>query len=339
MKKSFYGILALIISLSLCLPLASCGKRMKKYTSTYFDYFDTYATATLFASSDEEYKMLDGIFKSELEKYHQLLDIYSQYENIVNLYTVNASAGGEAVEVSDELFDFISQAVDTHKMTNGYTSISIGAITSVWKQALNTNTLPDEDILKESAKHIDISHIILDSTNKTVTLTDSKMSLDAGALGKGYAADKIGNALRDAGCESFLLDLGGNLKAHGNKPDGSPWLGGIRDPNELEGSLDLSINISDRALSTSGSYHRGFELDGTVYHHIISPYTLRPENIFSSVSVICRDSYVSDALSTALFSMSLEDGQMLIASIENAEAVWIFADGKIVTTDGITPTT
>lgn len=335
MKKFFHSIIALIISLSLCLPLASCANRQKKYTSTCFNCFDTYATVTLYADSEEKYKMLDGIFKSELEKYHRLLDIYNQYENVVNLCTVNASAGREAVDVSDELFDFISQAVHTQKMTNGYTSISIGAVTSVWKQALNTHTLPDKDVLTEAARHIDISHIILDSANKTVTLTDSKMSLDAGALGKGYAADKIGNALRDAGCESFLLDLGGNLKAHGNKPDGSPWFGGIRDPNELEGSLDLSINISDRALSTSGSYHRGFELDGTVYHHIISPYTLAPENTFSSVSVICRDAYAADALSTALFSMSLEDGQMLISSLENTEAVWIFANGECVTTDGI----
>lgn len=336
MKKNFYRILALIISLTLCLPFSSCAKRLKKYTSTYFEHFDTYATLTLFASSSEEYKTLDSIFKSELEKYHQLLDIYNQYENVVNLYTVNASAGTEAVAVSDELFDFISQAVYTHKMTNGYTSISIGAVTSVWKQALNTHTLPDEDILTEAAKHIDISCIILDATNKTVALTDSKMRLDAGALGKGYAADKIFNALRNAGCESFLLDLGGNLKAHGNKPDGTPWLGGIRDPNELEGSLDISINISDRALSTSGSYHRGFELDGVVYHHIISPYTLRPENIFSSVSVICRDAYAADALSTALFSMSLEDGQLLISTLEYTEAVWILANGECVTTEGIT---
>ena len=88
------------------------------------------------------------------------------------------------------------------------------------------------------------------------------------------------------------------------------------------------ISIEDKAVVTSGGYQRFFEENGKKYHHIIDPNTLFPSENFLSVSVLCESSAIADALSTALFSMTLQEGKALINSLENIEAMWVLPDGK-----------
>ena len=334
MKKICRAVAAVLLC-AVCLSICSCSSgTKKKYTTTYFDYFDTFATITVYANSQKDFEVWDNILKSELEKYHQLLDIYNEYEGVVNLCTLNKDAGQGAVRVGDELFDFLIFAKEAYTLTGGYTSVALGSVTSLWKQAIADKTPPTPEALEEAAKHTDISSVLLDDIVRSVYITDKDMRLDAGALGKGYVAEVICERLVNAGCENFLLDLGGNLSAFGEKPDGTVWYGGIQDPDG-DGELSLSLNISGLTLSTSGSYNRNFSFHGLIYHHIINPQTLYPENTYSSVSVLCPSGANADALSTALFSMSFEDGMALANTLERTEVIWIFADGSIKSTDGI----
>ncbi len=327
-------ILAFALSLFACLPLSACSGSKKRHTETYFDYLDTFCTLTVY-SSGKDFERYSEIFSSELEKYHKMLDAYNTYEGVINLCALNKSAGGEPTAVSDELFDFLEKSVSLYELTDGYTSITMGAVTSVWKQAIENKTLPDESELNEAAKHTDISALALDTQSKSVRIADENARLDAGALAKGYVSDKLREALIDAGCDSFLIDLGGNLSAHGEKSDGSAFTGAIKDPL-TDGTLTQALTLTDRTLSTSGSYNRGFDKDGKRYHHIIDPYTYAPQNIYVSVSVLCPDGMTADALSTALFSMSYEQASALAEALENTEIIWIFADGSVKSTSGIT---
>ena len=332
-SKTLTKALALLLSLCLCIPLTSCIGQVKKQSETYFDYLDTFCTITVYCKS-KSFERYTEIFTSELERYHRLLDVYNSYDGVINLHTLNQNAGGEDIEVSNELFEFLQKAKEMHFLTNGYTSVSLGAVTSIWKDAIKNNTVPSNEALLEAAEHTDISLLVLDEQRKTVRLTDGQARLDAGAFAKGYVSDKISTALTEAGCESFLLNLGGNIYAHGVKTDGSQFIGAIENPL-TQGTVSI-ITLNDRILSTSGSYNRGFDKDGIRYHHIIDPYTQKPQNTFVSVSVLCRSGIMADALSTALFSMSYEDGASLIDSLDGAEALWIFADGTIKNTQGIT---
>ena len=227
-----------------------------------------------------------------------------------------------------------------HELTCGYTSVTLGALTRLWKDAIKSESVPSEDVLIEAARHTSIDDLILDEDGSTVRFADEKLKLDAGALGKGYAADRIADTLALEGCtDAFLLNLGGTLAAKGEKPDGTPWLAGIQAPDggELDG---VCVNLSSAvfeimALSTSGSYHRGFLQDGIIYHHIVNPYTNKPENIYSSVSVTCPSAMQADALSTALFSMPLDEGQALIALHAGKEAVWQLSSGEVVRSNGL----
>ena len=124
-----------------------------------------------------------------------------------------------------------------------------------------------------------------------------------------------------------MLDIGGNLRIVGHKPDGSCWSTGVRNPFDTDENA-IILNIADISCVTSGDYERYFTVNGKRYHHIIDKDTLMPSEYFSSITVIAEDSGLADALSTALFSMSYEEGLSLLESLDSeAEAFWIEKDG------------
>lgn len=329
MKKYIIVISACLLAAALGFSMLSFFQKKEKYTSTYYEYFDTVSTLTVYTSSREHFEVCDTIFKTELEKYHCLLDMYREYDDVTNICTLNAMSGGTAV-VSAELFAFLEASIEMYERTEGYTSLALGAVTELWKQAITDKSLPDRQALDEAVKHTNIDDIVLEGLDKTVELKDSELKLDAGALGKGYVSDIIRDALLEAGCESFLIDLGGTLTGFGQKSNSEDWYGGIHGTDDA----DISVDISGVSMSTSGSYYRGFELDGTRYHHIIDPVTAYPKNTYVSVSVICRSAFEADALSTAMFSMSTDSGRALEASLEYGGVLWLYENGCVEYTEG-----
>lgn len=332
--------IALVLSL-LLLALTGCAPKQKKFQTTWFEWFDTFSTLTAYANSQEEFDLYSELCASYLEDYHKLLDIYHEYDGIQNLKTINDRAG-ETVTIDERLGDFLQFGKDVDQLTNHTVNIGMGSVTALWHDARMLATedpdsaaLPNVDSLSEARAHTDLNSLTISEDKTTVCLTDERMSLDAGALGKGYVGRLISEALSEAGCSSFLLNLGGNTVAWGEKPDGSSWLVGIESPSK-EITFDNSIRLKNSALVTSGSYQRYFTVDGVRYHHIIDPATGYPENRFLSVSVLCPDSALADALSTALFCMSEEDGTALLSKVKGTEALWILPNGTIHTTDGWT---
>ena len=332
MKKIVFRIIILLLTLTLALPFSSCSNK-KIHTDTYYGYFDSFATLTVHGASKKDYEVYHSIFTAEIDKYHRLLDPYNEYADTVNLCTLNHYAAKEPVTVSTDMLDFLEHAISLYNMTNGYTSIALGALTSVWKDAIENKTVPAQADLEGASLHTDISSIELDFLLRTVYFNDKELLLDAGALAKGYAAKQLYAALVEAGCESFLVNIGGTVCGFGEKGVGKSWHSGIQSPTD-NSDMGISINVSGKAISTSGSYYRSFESEGVIYHHIIDPVTLFPKNTFTSVSVICSSASVADAMSTALFSLTLDEG-MALAEQHDLEVVWILADGTVRTTSGI----
>ncbi len=332
-------ILAGILCLALFLPFVSGCERRTKYTDSGFEWFDTFYTFTAFAHCEEAFESYANTVFDLLGEYHRLLDIYHTYDGLTNLKSVNDQAGNGSLPIDPRLGDFLAYAKEIHTLTNGYTNIAMGSVLSLWHEArMNADengigVPPNEASLLEALKHTNIEDLVLSEDHTTVSLTDPQLSLDAGALGKGYVAERIANALVDMGCDSFLLNLGGNTVAYGEKTKKEPWRVGLETP---EGYADFSgtLTLSGEALVTSGSYQRYFSWEGKTYHHIIHPQTGYPEDRYVSVSVLAKDSALADALSTALFSMPLEEGQALIESLPDTEAVWLLSDGNRVNSSG-----
>ena len=163
------------------------------------------------------------------------------------------------------------------------------------------------------------------------------MRLDVGAIGKGYATEQAAQLLISRGVTSYVLNFGGNIRAIGEKVTGNGWTTGITNPDKTSSeSFVCRVLIKDISLVTSGDYERYYYVNGEKYHHIIDKDTNMPAKHFTSVSVFTKDSARADALSTALFCMTYEEGLALIRSIGNVDVIWVTADGTVKMTDGIT---
>ena len=345
MKRSFKkaAVLAVILSLLLILT-CSCSKITKLIYSnqevhsiTFAPYFDTVGQLYSYALDKEDaFNENASSVNALLERWHRMLDIYNEYEGMNNLCTVNRNAGGDPVKVDPDLIDFVLYAKDMCELTNGEMDISLGAVLRLWHDAgtAETTYVPSDADLAEAAKHVGFDKVEINKEQSTIRLTDSSASLDAGALGKGYASERAAELLSSKGISSYAINLGGNIRLLGAKGDGTPYIIGIRDPQNPVESV-ITLNLTDCACVTSGDYERYFTVGGVPYGHIIDKDTLRPAGYCSSVSVICKDAALADALSTALFCMSFEEGLALVSSLEDVNAIWLWLDGTINFTMGI----
>jgi len=335
--------------LTLCLLgtlLPSCGRndhQLNKYSAYSFDWFDTATTITGYAESQEAFDAVADGALALLGEYHRLYDVYHRYDGMENLCTVNDVADGahRTVRVDRRIIDLLLYAREIHDKTNGMTNVAMGSVLKLWHDYRTVGmddpagaSLPPMDRLTEAAQHVDVTKMVIDEEACTVTLTDPGMRLDVGAIAKGYATEQVAKWLEEQGVSGWLLNVGGNVRAIGNKPDGSPWTVGLEHPDDDAEDYLAYLQLTNEALVTSGSYQRYYVVDGKRYHHIIHPDTLMPAEGYLSVSVVCAASGKRDALSTAQYCMPLSEGKALVASLEGVEASWMTADGTHTVSDG-----
>ena len=342
------ALLAAVLSLSL---LVGCKpkKELTRYTTIFYDVFDTVTQVIAYCESEEEFNTQMQALHQDLIAYNQLYDIYNDYDGVVNVKTINENAGKAPVQVDDRILSMLELARQMYDLTGGKINIAMGSVLGIWhdyreaaeKDASEAdNTLPTQEELETAAQHCDINDLVIDEDAKTVYLSDPEMSLDVGSVGKGYAVEMVCRAAEARGLTSALVSVGGNLRAIGTKPDGSQWTGGVENPwnaSEVyttDSLFGAAINMSDMALVTSGDYQRYFVVDGKRYHHLIDPDTLWPAAYFNSVTVLCPDSGMADCLTTGLFCMPLEEGQKLVESLDGVEAMWCTPDQQAVASSG-----
>ncbi len=332
MKKIFCACIAVLF---VCIIFSSCGTE-KKYTEYSFDYFDTVTTVTGYAKSKAEFDEVVSLIMDELGTYHKLYDIYNEYDGINNLATVNKLTNGEhrKVKVDGRIIDLLEFSLEMHRLTEGRTNVAMGSVLSIWHRYREEGKeVPSEALLREAAEHCDIKDIVIDREKTEVYLTDPEMTLDVGAVAKGYATEKTAKLLEDAGYTGYVLNVGGNVRCIGSQADSSAWTVGVENPREGEPYV-VTLALENQSVVTSGDYQRYYTVDGVRYHHIIDPDTLYPSERFASVSVLSNDSGVADALSTALFSMDVEDGMALVTSTPNTYAMWVKPDGTVTYSSG-----
>ena len=328
---------------------AAAQEGPQRYSTIFYDAFDTVTQVIAYCDSEEEFTRQMDALHADLLEYHQLYDIYNDYDGVTNIKTINDNAGKAPVQVDDKILGMLELAQQMYDTTDGKLNIAMGSVLRIWhdyREAAGQtesdadNKLPSQEELDAAAQHCDINNLVIDEETKTVYLTDPEMSLDVGSVGKGYAVEMVAQAAQARGLTSALISVGGNLRAIGVKPDGSQWSGGVENPwnaSEVytsDSSYVAAVNMSNKALVTSGDYQRYFVVDGVRYHHLIDPDTLWPATYFNGVSVLADDSGVADCLTTGLFCMPLEEGQKIVESLDGVEALWCTTDGQVVTSSG-----
>lgn len=330
-------LLALLLLCGCTAAPAKTGETAsKRYEATFLTLFDTVTTIVGYAETEADFTAAAQAIHDDLLEYHQLYDIYNEYEGMNNLKTVNDHAGEAPVSVDRKIIDLLLFSKDLYTRTGGKVNIAMGSVLSLWHDARELGVqypdeaaLPDRDALERAAAHTDINSIQIDEEKGTVFFSDPEVRLDVGAIAKGYAVQQVcGSA--PAG---LLISVGGNVCATGPKPEtGQPWVVGIQNPDAPEEYLH-TIYVEDFSVVTSGDYQRYFTVDGVAYHHIIDPDTLFPADYWRSVTILCPDSGLADALSTALFTLPQQEGQALLDAF-GAQAMWVRPDGSILYSPG-----
>lgn len=240
-------------------------------------------------------------------------------------------ASGASVQVARETADCISQALEYAKESNGLFDITIGAVSSLWDFV--NGVKPEDAAIAKAVAHVDYRTVSVEGTS--ITLADPEAMIDLGGIAKGYIADDIVAMLREGGCQSASISLGGNVYVIGKSFDGDAWNVGVQDPNGSANSTIASIEAQDISVVTSGLYEREFEKDGQVYYHILDPKTGYPAKTdLESSSITCSSSTTADAYSTILFLMGHDAAMQFVEGDSRFECVLVNSEGVASKSEG-----
>ena len=257
-------------------------------------------------------------------------DRFSRTKEGSDIWNIN-QAHGAPVEVSEETARCIEASLAYSEASGGLFDISIGAVSSLWDFVEGVK--PDDDAIKEAVKHVGYRTISVDGT--TVTLTDPDAMLDLGGIAKGFITDDLVSILREAGCKSAMLSLGGNVYVLGESFRGDDWNVGVQDPNGTANDVIASIPARDKSLVTSGLYERSFTVGDVLYYHILDPRTGYPvKTDLASASIVSDSSTDGDAYSTTLFLMGHDKAMELLNSDERFSGLLVDMNDTATASDG-----
>ena len=329
----FCVVLAIILSLPSC-QREPQSETITPKTRTFYEYFDTVGTFYDYTGSDDaEFSALADMVEDMLSEYHKLYDIYHPYPDVVNIRTINDNAGGEPLVVDEKIIDLLTYSKEVYTITKGNTNIAMGAVLSIWHEhRTNLKTLPSKESLAKAGEHTDMNNLVIDTKNSTVQLLDPKMSLDVGAIAKGFAVEEIAKELEKLGKSGYVLDVGGNLRAIGTKENGDGWKTGVKNPDKTSTERYIyKLTLKNAAIATTGTYERYFVVGGKEYHHVIDKDTLIPTDRYLSVSVRSPSSALSDALSTGFFGMERDEIEEIVNKNKNLFVIVVTNDGELLT--------
>lgn len=249
---------------------------------------------------------------------------------------INDNSGISPVTVDEDTFDVIQKGLTYSELTNGSFDITVGPIVKLWNIGFPDAKVPTDSQIADRLPLINYKNLLLDEKAQTIYLSQSGMQIDLGGIGKGYAADRVATLFREKGVKHALIDLGGNIFAIGNKPNGSLWKIGVQNPFTSRGESIGYISVEDKSIVTSGIYERFLEQDGKKYHHILDPATGYPfENDIAGVTIISDASIDGDALSTSVFSKGIKKGLEFVDTLEGIDAIFVTKDNDIYLSKGI----
>ena len=268
----------------------------------------------------------------EIQRIERLLTTYNE-DSETSL--INRNAGSAPVQVSKETFDLIERSIRISRITQGAFDITYGSVDRrLWNFDTTMQSLPDKETARQLMRLINYRNIILDPVNRTVLLKEKGMRIGFGGIGKGYAAERAKAVMRESGVTSGVVNASGDLTAWGYQPDGEPWTIGIVNPNAA-GQIFSMLNVTDMALATSGNYEKYITIDGKRYSHTINPRTGLPVTGIKSVTILCPNAEIADAMATPVMIMGIRAGLDMINQLKDIEAILIDDEDKVYTSDHI----
>jgi thiamine biosynthesis lipoprotein len=298
-------------------------------------------------------KNAEKAIDAAMDRIQEIEDTMSAYTKGSDIWNVNHSKPNTAVKIGDNTFQVVKRGLYYSQLTGGNFDISIKPLGDLWAIGSESPKVPEESEIQQAINKIGYEKIQLNEDEHSVKLLQEGSGIDLGGIAKGYAADEVIRVLKEHGIKSAYADLGGNVIVLGKKKISlmqyiraaikgdkqsmqTDWRIGIQNPAEGRGILMAVVNVSDKAIVTSGPYERNFKKDGKIYHHILNPFTGYPASSgLISATIIAENSMDADALSTSLFLLGEEKGLQLIESQPGIEAMIINQYKQVRTTKGL----
>ena len=267
---------------------------------------------------------------------------YSRYREDSDLSAINrVGAAGGSIEVDDETAALLDYADACHRESGGLFDISSGILRRAWR--FDVGQLPDAARVQQLLQHVGWHRVdwprrdgpvadgpVADAetapaSTRRLRFTVPGMELDFGGIVKEYAVDRVAALLHDAGVAHGFVNLGGDVRALGPQPDGSPWRIGIRHPRE-PGALLITLELATGALASSGDYERCIVVDGRRYGHILDPRTGWPVRGMAAVSVVAPMCVVAGSAAT-IGMLRDEAGPEWLRNL-GLPCLWMDVDGQ-----------
>ena len=253
--------------------------------------------------------------------------LISSWKDDSETTAINRNAGIRPVKVCRELFDLIYRSLKVSEITAGSFDISGNVSRTFWDFKSCKQSLLDQDKVNRLRDLINYHHIQLDQENNTVFLQKEGMQIGFGGIGKGYAAQKGSAIMKGMGVNSGLINAAGDIMCWGQPPQQEFWSVKVPNPYNLDEAA-IDINVPFGSIVTSGDYENYVLIDGERYSHIVDPRTGLPVRHMSSVTVICPNPELGDALATALSVLGPTRGTQLINRLNAVESIVIDDQGE-----------
>jgi len=324
MRKTF-----VICFLMICISVSfsSCLKAANDPISKTEFLLGTICSVKIYDRSDKS--ILEKVF-DEIKRIESMISTSIKSSEISE---INRNSGIKAVEVSLEVLGLIKRGLEFSVISGGIFNIAIGPLVDLWGIGTPDARVPLPEEIEETIPLLDYRDVEIDEAKRLVFLKKTGMSLDLGGIAKGYIADRIEQVLWDNGVSSAIVNLGGNVYAHGSKNGNEEWKIGIQDPFSQRNQYFAIYRTKNESIVSSGVYERFFEQDGVVYHHIFDSTTGYPVvTKLQSVTITGQNSETADALSTIVFSLGIEKGSEFLEGFPDYEAIFVDEDKKIYLT-------
>ncbi len=260
-------------------------------------------------------------------------NLMSTYIEDSEMSRINREAASGPVEVGDELFTLILRALDISLLTRGAFDITYDSVGQHYD--FREGRRPDEDTILEELPRLDYRLVEINRDDSTIRFMQEGVRINLGGIAKGYTVERGVDVLRQYGVAHARVTAGGDSRLLGDRR-GQPWMVGVQNPRDKD-QVVVTLPLENEAISTSGDYERFFEEDGERYHHIIEPSTGQPAGEVRSTTIIGPDAVLTDALSTSVFVMGVDQGLRLVATLPDYEGIVIDAEGQMFYSDGLRP--
>ena len=286
---------------------------------------------TLVANNQVE---ADQLFEQAISEIDRIERLISSWDQASETSQVNQMAGKKAVKVTKELYDLVFRAKAIAQLTNGAFDPTYASVDKIWTFDGRDVKQPNTEIISSSVAKIGFDKIAFDPLESSLYLPLQGMKIGFGAIGKGYAADRVKSLLQKQGVAAGIVNAYGDMSAWGIQPNGNPWQVGLINPKNKD-KVFAWFPVKDQAVVTSGDYEKFVLINGKRYGHIINPKTGFPSQGVISCTVFAPKAELADALSTALFVMGVETGIDFINQLNQVEAIMIDDTGKVHTSKNI----